>query len=114
MKFIQLGGVFALRFGLLSWSRQEAILMALLQLAVVFDQLSWIVVHRLGNTVSGITHGFDSRIVFHGSSFSPSSSRGVTKAGTNKPRIPLTRRMWANLLALAKCRQFHVSKKSHL
>ena len=32
-------------FGLRSGSRHQAILMALLQLPVVFDQLPWIVVH---------------------------------------------------------------------
>ncbi len=93
----------------------EAFAMALLKTAIVFHQFPWIVSHRFRNPVSRLAHGINGWVFFfHGDSFSPSSSKGVTNVGTNSPRIPLTRRMWANLLALAKCWQFHVSRKSHL
>ena len=36
------------------------------------------------------------------SSIPPRSSSGVTNVGTYKPRIVLTRLMWANLFALAR------------
>src|SRR5271166_3757526 len=48
------------------------------------------------------------------SSSSPSNSKGVTSAGTNRPRMVLSRRRWLNLFAFAKWRQFHVTRKSHL
>jgi hypothetical protein len=63
---MSLSRVLAFRFELLSWSRHQAILMVLLQLAVMFDKFSRIVVHRFGNTSSCITHGFDGWIIFHG------------------------------------------------
>ena len=44
----------------------------------------------------------------------PSNSRGVTKAGTKSPSIVLTLRIWPNLFAFARCRQFQVTRKSHL
>ena len=52
------------------------------------------------------------RIGFHVTS--PINSSGVTRAGTNNPSNVFIRRMCPNLLALAKWRQFQVSRKSHL
>jgi len=57
------------------------------------------------------------RWVDHSESLSwlpPSNSKGVTSAGTKRPSMVFTRRMCPNLFALARCSQFHVTKKSHL
>ena len=40
--------------------------------------------------------------------------RGVASVGTQSPSMELRRRMWPNLFALARCRQFQVTRKSHL
>ena len=48
------------------------------------------------------------------SSLPPSSSRGVTNAGTKSPSMAFTRRMCPNLFAFARRRQFQVTRKSHL
>ena len=45
---------------------------------------------------------------------SPKSSSGVASRGTYSPRGPFTRRRCPNLLALARCWQFQVTRKSHL
>jgi hypothetical protein len=95
------------------WLHYKPFPMTILELAVVFNQFSWIVTELCRNPVPRIAHRFDGWIVFHDDSVSPSNSRGVTNNGTNSPKIPLIRRMWANLLAFARCLQFHVSKKSH-
>src|SRR5947209_13144851 len=107
-----LGGVLTFGSRPLCWLRHESSAMTSLKLAVALDQLPRIVIDHCGNAVPRVAHSFDGWIVLRHDSVSPSSSRGVTKDGTNSPRIPLTRRMWANLLAFARCRQFHVSKKS--
>src|ERR1035437_10023080 len=43
-------------------------------------------------------------------SMSPSNSGGVTSSGVFNPSRVLIRRMWPNLLAFARCRQFQVTK----
>src|SRR5882724_7998655 len=45
--------------------------------------------------------------------YSPNSSRGVTRCGVERPNIVLTLEMWSNLLALAKCLQFQVTRNRH-
>jgi len=39
----------------------------------------------------------------------PNNSGGVTKSGVFNPSMALIRRIWPNLLAFARCRQFHVT-----
>nr|VFK01973.1 MAG: hypothetical protein BECKH772A_GA0070896_102486 [Candidatus Kentron sp. H] len=83
-----------------------------LELTVVFYQSPGIMANRGRYSMAHFADSVDYRIRFHDDS--PSSSRGVTRAGTNRPSKVLIRRMWPNLLALAKWRQFQVTKKSHL
>ena len=60
--------------------------------------------------VPDVANLFEYRELSH-DALSPSSSSGVTKVGTCKPSIPLTLRMCPNLLALARCLQFQVTRK---
>lgn len=48
-------------------------------------------------------------LVFH-LYLSTNSCSGVTSSGVSSPSLLLISRIWANLLALAKCRQFQVSR----
>jgi hypothetical protein len=75
--------------------------MTFLELAVVFNQFPRIVTELCRNPAPPIPHRLDGWIVLRHDSVSPNNSRGVAKAGTNSPKIPLIRRMWANLLAFA-------------
>jgi len=78
----------------------------------VADQLVGIVRAAFGDRVPAPPDSLE-RLVLHGAT-SAQSSMGVTRAGTNSPRRVLTIRMCSYVLALAMCRQFQVSRKSHL
>src|SRR5437773_885779 len=104
-----MGGVFAFSSRPWYWLRDEPFAMTFLELAVAFNQFPRVVTDHFRNAAPRVAHRLDSRIILPHGSVSPSSSMGVTIDGTNKPRIPLTLRMWANLLAFARWRQFHVS-----
>lgn len=106
------GNTFVFRGRVLDAPRHDAISMPLLELPIVFHQPSRIVIDGSGYLMSDFANFVNGRIGFHG--VSPRSSSGVTRDGTYRPRRVLTRRIWPNLLAFAKCRQFHVTRKSHL
>nr|VFK49836.1 MAG: hypothetical protein BECKSD772E_GA0070983_12521 [Candidatus Kentron sp. SD] len=102
--------VFGVRpFGI---TREDPMGMTGLKLTVVFHQSPGIMTDRRRYSMAHFANSVDYRIRFHDDS--PSSSRGVTRAGTNRPNRVLILRMWPNLLAFAKWRQFQVTKKSHL
>ncbi len=91
------------RFSSLGVTGYNPIPMLLLQLAVVLYELPWIMADGIRYLMAYFTNVIYCRIGFH--DVSPSSSSGVTRAGTNRPSSALTRRIWPNLFAFAKWRQ---------
>ena len=77
---------------------------------------------QTGKVFGNVVAVFRRNAVAHGADFfdglvgcvhiqmSPSNSGGVTKSGVFKPSRVLTRRMWPNLFAFARCLQFHVTR----
>lgn len=95
----------------LRWVSQSVAIL-LLQLGVIGDQARRVVVKSSRDAMPHLEDFVDWWIALHG--LPPSSSNGVTIDGTKRPSMVLMRRMWPNLLALARCSQFHVTRKSHL
>ena len=81
-----------------------------LKARIVIGDATRIMPNLFRDDVPDVTNLLQNGALCH-DAFSPSSSSGVTNVGTCKPSIPLTRRMCPNLLALARCLQFQVTRK---
>ena len=83
-----------------------------LTLLIKLHQFFRVIVTFGGYRFSAAPDSFQN-VIIHGCS-SMHNSMGVTRAGTNNPMRAFIMRICSNLLAFARCLQFHVNKKSHL
>jgi hypothetical protein len=92
---------------LASLELRQMLAFLLMQVGKVFGD---VVLKLGGNAMTHFANLFDGFVGgIHGQD-SQSNSGGVTKSGDFRPSFRLMSRMWPNLFALARWRQFHVTR----